>query len=178
MDDVSSMKELEADIELLRRELEEKKKQIRSLEKLVHGDIDREFPAGVGEFSERELEDYFRNALSPLRAVADPRPGPKTVRSHRRILGPPIVFLKRLFLRLAGFYTHLLLDEQAKFNRRSAELIEALVNRVGHYRDRLEEAEKKMAAAEEDLVILRNKLEDLRARLAAPANGPDRPLSR
>jgi len=172
------MTDLNQEIESLRRELEEKKKEIRSLEKLVRGAIDRDFPLEVGEFSERELEDYFRDAVSPLKQVLDPRPGPKSVRSHRKIIGAPIVFLKRLFLRLSGFYTHLLLDEQVQFNRRSAELTEALVTRVRHYRDRLEQAEEKVAAFEESLVILKNKLEDLRSRLAAETGGRDNPSTR
>jgi hypothetical protein len=167
------MTDLNREIETLRRELEAKKKEIRSLEKLVCGTIDRDFPLEVGEFSERELEDYFRDAVSPLKQVLDPRPGPKSVKSHRKIIGTPIVFLKRLFLRLFGFYTHLLLDEQVKFNRRSAELTEALVTRVRHYQKRVEQAEDKVAAFEESLVILKNKLEDLRSRLAAPPDGPD-----
>lgn len=172
------MTDLAQEIERLRQELEEKKKEIRSLEKLIRGAIDRDFPLEVTEFSERELEDYFRDAVSPLKQVLDPRPGPKSVRSHRKIIGAPIVFLKRVFLRLSGFYTHLLLDEQAKFNRRSAELTEALVTRLKHYRDRLEQAEEKVASFEESLVILKNKLEDLRARLEAPSSGPDNPPSR
>jgi hypothetical protein len=169
------MTDLNQEIESLRRELEAKKAEIRSLEKLVSGAIERDFPLEVGEFSERELEDYFRDAVAPLKQVLDPRPGPKSVRSHRKVIGAPIVFLKRLFLRLSGFYTHLLLDEQVKFNRRSAELTEALVTRVRHYRDRLEQAEDKVAAFEESLVILKNKLDDLRSRLAAQPDGQNHP---
>src|SRR5512135_874698 len=169
------MTDLSQEIESLRRELEEKKREIKSLQRLVRGAIDRDFPLEVGEYSEKELEDYFRDAVSPLKQVLDPRPGPKSVRSHRRIIGAPIVFLKRIFLRLSGFYTHLLLDEQAKFNRRSAELTEALVTRVRHYRERLEQAEEKVAAFEESLVILKNKVDDLRSRLATEADGRDKP---
>ncbi|OGD21272.1 MAG: hypothetical protein A2W03_09650 [Candidatus Aminicenantes bacterium RBG_16_63_16] len=172
------MTDLSQEIETLKRELEEKKKEIRSLEKLVRGAIDRDFPLEVAEFSERELEDYFRDAVPPLKQVLDPRPGPKSVRSHRKVIGAPIVFLKRLFLRIFGFYTHLLLDEQAKFNRRSAELTEALVTRLRHYRERLEQAEDKVAAFEESLVILKNKIEELRSRTAAPPGGRDTPPTR
>jgi len=172
------MTDLNREIEALKREIEAKKSEIRGLEKLVRGAIDRDFPIEVGEFSERELEDYFRDAVSPLKLVIDPRPGPKSVRSHRKIIGAPIVFLKRVFIRVFGFYTHLLLDDQTKFNRRSAELTEALVTRVRHYKERLEHAEDKVAAFEESLVILRNKLEDLRSRLGAPPAGPDNPPAR
>jgi len=172
------MTELSQELESLRRELEEKKKEIKSLEKLVRGAIDRDFPVEVGEFSERELEDYFRDAVSPLKQVIDPRPGPRSVRSHRKIIGAPIVFFKRIFLRLSGFYTHLLLDEQAKFNRRSAEITEALVTRLKHYRDRLERAEAKVDDFEESLVILKNKVDDLRLRLTAPPSGRETPPSR
>ncbi len=169
------MTDLNVEIENLKRELEAKKNEIRSLEKLVHGAIDRDFTVDVAEFSEKELEDYFRDNVSPLKQVLDPRPGPESVKSHRMMIGTPIVFLKRLFLRVFGFYTHLLLDDQAKFNRRSAELTEALVTRVKHYRDRVEQAEEKVAAFEESLVILRNKLDDLRSRLAAEPSGRDNP---
>ncbi len=172
------MTDLSQEIETLRRELEDKKKEIKSLQQLVRGAIDRDFPLEVAEYSEKELEDYFRDAVSPLKLVIDPRPSPKSVRSHRRIVGAPIVFLKRIFLRLSGFYTHLLLDDQAKFNRRSAELTEALVTRLKHYRDRLEQAEAKVDAFEESLVILKNKLDDLRLRLTAPPGGRENPPSR
>jgi uncharacterized coiled-coil protein SlyX len=172
------MTDLNQEIDELRRELERKKKEIRDLTNLVRREIDRDFPREVRELSEKELEDYFRNAVDPLKLVVDPRPGPKSVRSHRKVIGAPIVFFKRLFLRLAGFYTHLLLDDQARFNRRSAELTEALVTRVGHYRQRLEEVEAKVASFEEDLVILRNKLEALRSRLAQSSTGGNEPPSR
>jgi chromosome segregation ATPase len=172
------MTDLNQEIDELRHELEQKKKEIRDLTKLVRRDIDRDFPLEIRELSEKELEDYFRDAVDPLKLVVDPRPGPKSVRSHRKVFGTPIVLLKRLFLWLAGFYTHLLLDDQAKFNRRSAELTEALVTRVGHYRERLEEAEAKVAAFEEDLVILRRKLEDLRSRLPDSPPGGNEPPTR
>ena len=172
------MTDLNQEIQDLRRELEVRKKEVKDLQKLVRGAIDRDFPLEVAEFSEKELEDYFRDAVSPLKLVIDPRPGPKSVKSHRKVVGAPIVFLKRIFLRLFGFYTHLLLDEQARFNRRSAELTEALINRVRHYRDRLEQAEDKVAAFEESLVILKNRLDDLRSRLGAPPAGPDNPPAR
>ena len=175
---MTEMTDLDREIENLRRELERKKSEIRDLRKLVRGAIDRDFPLEVAEYSEKELDDYFRDAVSPLKLVIDPRPGPDTVRSHRKVIGAPIVFLKRIFLRVFGFYTHLLLDDQARFNRRSAELTEALVARVRHYRDRLETIEGRVAAFEESLVILKSKLEDLGTRLGAPPGGPAGPAAR
>jgi hypothetical protein len=169
------MTDLDQEIERLKRELEEKKREIRSLKELVHGDIDRDFPCDIGELSERELEDYFRGSFAPLHEVADPRPDPKSIRSHRKIIGRPIVFLKRAFLKMTGFYVHLLLDDQTRFNQRSAALAQALVVRVKRYRDRLELVEDKVGAFEENLVILKGRLDDLRSRLAEPSSGKDDP---
>jgi hypothetical protein len=172
------MNDLTQDIERLRRELEEKKREIRDLRQLVRREVDRDFSPDIREYSERELEDYFRDALGPLNEVSDPRPDPQAIRSHRKIIGPAIVFLKRAFLKMTGFYVHLLLDDQTRFNQRSAELAQALVARVKRYRERLEMVEGKVGAFEESLVILRGRLDDLRLRLPQPPGSGDDPARR
>jgi hypothetical protein len=172
------IQELAAEIHRLKEELDEKRKEIRDLKELAGTAIDREFPCDLREFSERELGDYFRDALVPLNEVVDPRPDPKSVQSRGGILGGPIGFFKRVFLRMTGFYVHLLLDDQTRFNQRSASLTEALVVRIGHYGERLELAEQKVAAFEESLVILKSRLDDLGSRLdglsAAKSSPPPR----
>jgi hypothetical protein len=166
------IQELAAEIQRLKGELDQKRKEIRDLGELTGTAIDREFPCDLGEFSERELADYFRDTLFLLKKVAGPPPGPKLVESRRGILAGPFAFLKRI-LKMTRFYVRLVLGDQMRFDQRSAALTEALVIRIGHYGERLELAERKVAAFEESLVILKNRLDDLRSRLDPPPAAKD-----
>jgi len=165
-------RELAAEIQRLKGELDQKKREIRDLEELIGTAIDREFPCEIGEFSERELADYSRDALGLLKEVAGPPLRPRSVGSRRGILGEPVAFLKRT-LKMTRFYVRLLLGDQMRFDQRSAALTEALVVRIGHYGERLELAERRVAAFEESLVILKNRLDDLGSRLDRPPAAND-----
>jgi DNA repair exonuclease SbcCD ATPase subunit len=157
------IQELAAEIQRLKEELAQKKAEIRDLKRLLRREIDREFPPNLDEFSDRELDDYFRDCLFPIKEVVDPRPDPKALRSHRKVVGRPVDFLKRLFLRMTGFYVHLLLDDQARFNKLSANLSQALLIRLRRHHERLKGIEDKISGCEMGLSLLKNRLEDLQA---------------
>jgi hypothetical protein len=149
------------EIQRLKEELEKKRGEVEDIRTLVNKQIDRPFPADVKEYSEKELETYIREQISTVENCADPRPDKKSVTSHRKIIGRPIVFFKRLLLKMTGFHVHLLLDKQTQFNRESAALNQALVIRLGHHKERMRQIQEKISACEEGLVVLEKKVEEL-----------------
>lgn len=155
------MEELAKEILRLKEELDRKKEEIHDLKKLVNKEIDREFPSNVEEFSEKELETYIREILSSLPIHIESKPDIRTITSHRKTLGKPIVFLKRAFLETTFNCIDSFLDKQTKFNRQIAALCQAILLRVQHNIERMKRIEEKVSGCEENLAILKNKLDDL-----------------
>jgi len=149
------------EIQRLKEELEKKRGEVEDIRVLVNQQIDRPFLAEVKEYSEKELETYIREQISTVENCVDPRPDKQSVASHRKIIGRPIVFFKRLLLKMTGFHVHLLLDKQTQFNRESAALNQALVIRLGQIKERMRQIQVKISTCEEGLVVLEKKLEEL-----------------
>jgi len=171
------MEDLVQEIRRLKEELDQKKREIDDLKKLTSKEIDREFPARVEEISERELETYFRDCFPPINAQVESKPDIRAITSHRRVLRKPIVFLKRAFLETTFRCLDSFLDKQVQFNRQIATLGQALLLRVRYNIDRLKKLEEKVSGCEEDLAILKNKLEELRSSAERLRSRPtDQPL--
>jgi len=170
------MEELAKEIQRLKEELDRKKEEIHDLKKLVNKEIDREFPSHVEEFSEKELETYIREILSSLHIHIESKPDIRTITSHRKTLGKPIVFLKRAFLETTFHCIDSFLDKQTKFNRQIAALCQAVLLRVQHNIERMKRIEEKVSGCEENLAILKNKLDDLCSNLEQlKSRPPDHP---
>ena len=168
------MNELEMEIQRLKEELDRKREEITDLKKLAGRDIDREFALPVEELSDRELEIYLRDTLPLINGFVETKPDIREITSSRKTLGRPFEFLKRDLLDTTFTQFNLHLDRQIRFNRQVAALFRTLQVRDGRRDEHLKALEEKAAGFEEDLALLRNKIEDLGAAAARLHGGsPD-----
>ncbi|MDP2914052.1 MAG: hypothetical protein Q8O91_01210 [Candidatus Aminicenantes bacterium] len=171
------MDERAKEIRRLKETLDKKIAEIHDLEELVNKDIDRTFPSPVEEFSEKELTTYIRECLSSIDIDLEFKPDIRAITSHRKTLGKPIVFLKRAFLETTFRSIDSFLDKQIHFNRQISALCRALLLRTSHSRERMKQIEERISGCEENLAILKNKLENLRSGPEPLKNRPTvRPL--
>jgi hypothetical protein len=150
------------EINRLKEELSRQKEKITDIKELVKHDIDRDFSIDLWELSEKELDSEMGNRLSFLNDDIDTRPDPGIITSHRGILGKPIVLIKRLFMKLTGFYTNTLLEKQRRFNEQVVAFQLASFIRSRHNEKRIEEIEEKIKTVEEDREMLQEQLDTLR----------------
>lgn len=150
------------EINRLKEEIYRQKENISDIKQLVKREIDRDFPMDLWELSERELDNEMGNRLSLLNDDIDVRPDPKTITSHRGILGKPIVLIKRLFMKLTGFYTNTLLEKQKQFNAQLVAFHLASFIRFRHNEQKIKEIEEKLKTFEEDQELLLEQLEKLK----------------
>ncbi len=153
------------EIQRLKEELDRKRREIEDIKELANKEIDRSFPAHLEEFSERELETYIAESIASIKRKIDSRPAQEPITSHRKVIGRPIVTLKRFLLQSLADYNDLFLDKQIRFNRQSVDLYQALLLRTRHNKERMKQIQEQISACEESLVVLKAKLEDLRANL-------------
>lgn len=149
------------EIEKLKKDVCLKKERIQDIKKLANREIDREFTFDLEEFSEKELDSYLQEYLTAMDKSFDPTPDERSLTSHRKILGKPIILLKQLLLKVTGVYINLILDKQKKFNQQSIVFYRALLLRLRKNRQKIKHIEQRISECEEDLVILSKKLEDL-----------------
>ncbi|MDH4217274.1 MAG: hypothetical protein OEY18_14190 [Candidatus Aminicenantes bacterium] len=156
-------KTIEKEIKQLREEIDKKRKEIRDIKQLVNKEIDRDFFPPLEELSEKELEPYFDKYLSLLEASLDPHPDEKSLISHRKILGKPIILVKRILLRMTGVYTYtsLFLEKQKNFNQQSFALYRALLGRLRKNTEKIKHIEERIIDCEVNLMTLSKKLKDL-----------------
>jgi len=149
------------EIQRLKKEMYKRKEEISDIKKLVNKEIDREFYSNLSELSEKELETYIEECLSSINRNIDPKPEKKSITSHRKILGKPIILIKRVLLKIIGFYIDLILDKQTQFNQQSVALYQALLLRLRQNKERIKQIEEKVSDCEENLDIILDKLKDL-----------------
>lgn len=151
-------------INRLKEDLFRQKKQAANIEALVKKEIDRDFPINLWELSEKELDAEMGDRLTFLNDDIDPRPAPKLITSHRKILGKPIVLLKRLIIKIAGGYTNSLLQKQRRFNEQLVAFHLASFIRFRNNEKNLKIIEEKLKSLEEDREILREQLDEFKKR--------------
>ena len=156
-------KNFKKDMARLKKDLYEKKEKIQDIRKLVNKEIDRELPIRLEEFSEKELEARMNEQLSYLDEAVNPFPEKTQVTSHRKIIGKPIVWLKRFLLRSTNVYITLILDKQRKFNQRCVALCQTLILHQKKYRKKINQIEERISENELRLDGLTKKLEELDA---------------
>jgi hypothetical protein len=102
------------------RELKElyaaEKGRLSQIDRLAGEAVDRDIVTDFWELSNAEIENEMFRRLSDLDADADCLPG-GALASHRRWLGKPIVFFKKVLRRLAAPYSSMLLQKQNRLNR-------------------------------------------------------------
>ena len=153
------------EIERLKSDLLEKKQEVEDIRRLVNREIDREFPAEALDLTEREIEPFIEKRLADIKGnlVLEAKPG--KLKSHRKIFGRPVLFLKRTFITWADIYSRKILDRQNRFNRGSFDLLKAVLLRSRWSKEKLRDLEERLGECEENLVVMIHKVDDLQARL-------------
>lgn len=150
------------EIDRLTEEIYRQKEKAADLKELVKEEIHRDFPVDFWELSERELDNEMGNRLSFLNDDIDTRPDARSITSHRRILGKPIVFIKRLVMKIAGFYTNTILEKQRSFNEQLVAFHLASFIRFRHNEQKIKEILEKLKTLEEDQELILEQLTQLK----------------
>jgi hypothetical protein len=150
------------EIHRLKEELCKQKEALDEINRLVNEKIDRDFPIDLWELSERELDNEMGGRLPFLDDDIDIKPDVTAVTSHRRIIGKPVAFFKRLFLKTFSFYTDTLLEKQVRFNDQSVAFHLACFIRFRQNERRLKEIEERVKTIEEDGELMLEQLDKLK----------------
>jgi len=150
------------EINRLKDDLYRQKEKITDIKELVKSEIDRDFDVDLWELSEKELDNEMGDRLSFLNDDIDPRPDAKSITSHRRILGKPIVLFKRIIMKLASAYTNSLLEKQRRFNEQLVAFHLASFIRFRHNEKKIKAIEEKIKTLEEDQEILLEQINQCR----------------
>lgn len=149
-------------IDHLKKEIFQQKEKLASIEELVKIQIDHDFHTNLWELSEKELDNEMGNRLSFLNDDIDPKPNPTAITSHRKILGKPIVFIKRMVIKIAGTFAAALLEKQRRFNEQLVNFHLASFIRFRQNEKKLAEIEEKLKTFAEDQEMLLEELEKLK----------------
>ena len=146
----------------LKEELFQRKEEIDSIKELVKSEIDRDYHNDPWELSPRELDNQMGSRLSFLNDDIDPRPDPGIITSHRKILGKPIVFVKRIIMKIAGSYTNSILEKQRRFNDQLVAFHLASFIRFKHNEKKLQAIEERIKDFEDNQELLLDELKNIR----------------
>lgn len=150
------------EIDRLKEEIYRQKEKAADIKELVKEEIHRDFPVNFWELSERELDNEMGMRLSFLNDNIDTRPEARSITSHRRIIGKPIVLIKRLVLKIAGFYTNTILEKQRSFNEQLVAFHLASFIRFRHNERKIKEILERIKALEEDQESILDQLAQLK----------------
>jgi len=156
---------IDQEIKRLKEDLLRRKEEVGDLRSLVGREIDRQFEADAMEFTEREVEPFLEKTLAAVREDFALKPEPPTLTSHRRVLGRPVLYLKRIFMNWSDIYSKSFLDRQNRTNRNFFDMLKVLVLRSRWSREKLKELEARLGECEASLVAMISKVQDLQARL-------------
>ncbi len=154
-------KNIAKEMERLKKEIYQKKEEIRDIKKLVHQEIDREFPPNLEDFSERELETRMEEQLSFLDKSVNPMPDKMSLSSHRKIAGRPIIWLKRILLKFTHAYISLILGKQKIFNQKCVALYQTLIFHQKKNRKKITLIEERVSECEVHLDVISRELKEL-----------------
>jgi len=150
------------EVQSLKEDWARKKEEVQNISDLVREKIDRHFQPDLQELSERELELFIQEKMATFKQYIHIHPDPMALTSHRKILGRPILFLKRKFIKLIRFYFQLITSRQTQFNENSALLLEAIIIRLKRNRQELQEIQERICRLEETIVLLLARLKGLK----------------
>ncbi len=153
---------LEKEVQRLKDELAKKRAEIQDIARLVGEEIDRRFSLHPVELSERELDSLVTEKLEIAKQSIDINLKPEELTSHRKILGRPILFLKRKFMRIIRFYTELLASKQNRFNDNTTALLEAIYTHSKRQRQELRDVQEKISRLEETVVLFLARLKEIK----------------
>jgi hypothetical protein len=152
-----------AEIARLKAELLQKKAELDDLRKLVNREIDRPLQPDPMDLTEREIEPFIEKTLSALAENLDRKIEAPPLASHRRILGRPVRYFKRIFMNWADLHAKNDLDRQSGYNRLTFDLLKVLIQRSRRSREKLRELEDRLGKCEESLAVLVARAQDLEA---------------
>lgn len=155
----------EKEIQKLKAGLLARKGDIEDIRALVKQEIDREFQPDAMGLTEREIEKFIETHLAVLLESHVLEGEPLPLKSHRKVFGRPVLYFKKVFQTWADIYAKAFLEKQNLTNRATLDLIKVLILRSRWSREKLKDLDRRVGKAEEDLVILVNNVQDLRARL-------------
>ncbi|MCJ7524251.1 MAG: hypothetical protein MUP71_03395 [Candidatus Aminicenantes bacterium] len=130
-----------------------RKDSLAGLEELAGAPIRHHFPVDLWQLSDSELDGEMGKRLSFLNDDIDCRPTPD-ITSHRRFIGPAIVWLKKVVFRIFRPYSNTLFLRQNRFNDQLVAFHLATFIRLR----RLEEKVRNLERQEQEL---REQVEDL-----------------
>lgn len=161
----------------MKKELHKKKQEVRDLKELVKKKIDREFPSDLKDFSEKELGSQMDEYISLLNKSVDPVPDKTSITSHRRLIGKPVVWIKRTLLKMTRSYITLILDKQKAFNQNCIALYHNLIIHQKKYHDKISHIEERIGECEVHLNVISKKLEEIETNLVQHRTdaSPDKP---
>jgi BMFP domain-containing protein YqiC len=157
-------KTVERDIRKLKSDLMKKKEEIDDIRALINREVDREFQPEALDLAERELEPFIEKTLAEVKESLALKAEPETLKSHRRILGRPVLFFKRIFMNWVHVYARMILDRQNRYNRSSFDLLKVVLLRSRWSKEKLKDLEARLAECEETLAVMINRVEDIQAR--------------
>jgi hypothetical protein len=150
------------EINRLKDDICRQKETITDIKELVKSEIDRDFKVDLWELSEKELDNEMGDRLSFLNDDIDPRPDAKSITSHRKILGRPIILFKRIIMKLASAYTNSLLEKQRRYNEQLVAFHLASFIRFRHNEKKIKAIEEKIKNLEEDQEVLLEQINQCR----------------
>jgi hypothetical protein len=145
----------------LKEEFFRMKEEIDSIKELVKAEIDGDYHVDPWELSPRELDNQMGGSLSFLNDDIDTRPDPAAITSHRKILGKPIVFVKRVIMKLAAAYTNSILEKQRRFNDRLVAFHLASFVRFKQNEKKLHEIEERLKDFEDNQELMLDELRNI-----------------
>jgi hypothetical protein len=107
--------QIKAEIAKLKEYYQARKSSLASLEELASKPLQHHFAVDLWKLSDSELDGEMGRRLSFLNDDIDCRPTP-AITSHRRLIGPLVVFCKKIVFKLLRPYTNTLFDRQNRFN--------------------------------------------------------------
>jgi hypothetical protein len=152
------------EIARLKAELLKKREEIVDLRKLLGREIDHPFDSDPMDLTEREIEPFIEKSLSALAEDITRKAEPPSLTSHRRLLGRPVGYFKRIFMNWANLHAQNNLDKQSGYNRLAFGLLKVLVLRSRRSREKLRDLEDRLGKCEESLAVLVAKAQDIEAR--------------
>ena len=164
---------MEKELQQLKEDLHKKKEAIDEIPKLIKRRIDRAFSTNIWELSEKELDRYVGECITVLSQNADTKPDAGSIASHRKIIGPAIVLMKRIFMIIGKIYSNLVLAKQIEFNRKVVELSQAFLIQINNNKKSNEKIDERIRSCEEILAIVKIKVDELHRGLSQMKNGPE-----
>lgn len=168
-------KTIKKEINKIKSELYQKKETILDIKKLINEDIDEELTSNLSDYSERELETQLGEFLSFLDRSVDPIPDKSQITSHRKIIGKPIVWAKRILLKISRPYLSFIFEKQKANNEKYRDLFKTLIFHQRMIRRKVNRTEKRIGDCEVELVIAKRKIEQ---NLSNPVRSKNNPSSR